>query len=179
LKRSSNGEKEGRPSGRLSFAGLAGSADGRNREISKNSTLCPEPDIAEILSSDSARGAHRLTGSGDAGGAQVFEHENTPSLEEALMVGMRSDRARARARDLLATVYPIPEDVEFRRLRELALDYVKEAERLETENRGRTAEPDELISAALDTVARDYFARALFRAVSDRKHSRDGGSEGA
>src|SRR3978361_1619685 len=101
------------------------------------------------------------------------------SLEEALMVGMRSDRARARARDLLATVYPIPEDVEFRRLRELALDYVKEAERLETENRGRTAEPDELISAALDKVARECFRRALVRAVSDRKHSRDGGSHGA
>jgi hypothetical protein len=95
------------------------------------------------------------------------------------MVGMRNDRARARARDLLATVYPIPEDVESRHLRELALDYIREAERLETENRGRAAEPDELISAALDTVARDYFARALFRAVSDRKHSRDGGPEGA
>ena len=77
------------------------------------------------------------------------------------MAGMRS--ARTRARDLLATVYPLPDDVELRRLRELASDYVKEAERLEAENRGRVAESDELISAALDAVARDYFTRALVR----------------
>ena len=52
------------------------------------------------------------------------------------MVGVRSERARARARDLLATVYPIPDDAEFRRLRELAIDYIREAERLEAEKRG-------------------------------------------
>jgi hypothetical protein len=85
------------------------------------------------------------------------------------MVGMRSDRARGRARDLLATVYPIPEDDEFHRLRELAIDYIQEAERLETEKRGRVAESDEMISAALDAVARDYFTRALLRTVSQRK----------
>jgi hypothetical protein len=73
------------------------------------------------------------------------------------MVGMRNDRARARARDLLATVYPVP------------VDYIQEAERLERERRGRATEPEELISAALDAVARDYFARALFREVSHRK----------
>ena len=82
------------------------------------------------------------------------------------MVGMRSDRARAR--DLLATVYPVPDDVEFRRLRELAIDYIREAERLEAANKGRAVEPDEMISAALDAVARDYFSRALLRAVSRR-----------
>ncbi len=85
------------------------------------------------------------------------------------MVGMRSDRARARARDLLATVYPVPDDVEFQRLRELAVDYIREAERLEAANRGREAESDELISAALDAVARDYFSRALLHAASRRK----------
>jgi hypothetical protein len=79
------------------------------------------------------------------------------------MAGMRSDRARARARDLLATVYPVPDDMEFHRLRELALDYIEEAKRLEADNRGRAAEPDELISAALDAVARDYFSRAVLR----------------
>jgi hypothetical protein len=89
------------------------------------------------------------------------------------MVGMRNDRARARARDLLAT-YPVPDDVELRRLRELAIDYVQEAERLEAERRGRAAETDELISAALDAVARDYFARALLRAVSHKKREQDG-----
>lgn len=84
------------------------------------------------------------------------------------MTGMRSDRASARASHLLATVYPRPDDVEFGRLRELALDYIREAERLETENRGHVAESDELISAALDAVARDYFARALTRATSQK-----------
>jgi hypothetical protein len=85
------------------------------------------------------------------------------------MAGLRSERARDRARDLLATVYPIPEDAEVRRLRELAIDYIQEAERLEAaENRGRAAESEELISAALDAVARDYFKRALLRAVSRR-----------
>jgi hypothetical protein len=85
------------------------------------------------------------------------------------MVGMRSDRARARARDLLATIYPAPDDVELRRLRELAIDYIQEAERLEAHKRGRAVESDELISAALDAVARDYFTRALLRSVSQRK----------
>ena len=84
------------------------------------------------------------------------------------MAGMRSERARDRARDLLATVYPLPNDVEFHRLRELAVEYVQEAERLEAENKGRVPESDELISAALDAVARDYFQRAVLRAVSRR-----------
>jgi hypothetical protein len=82
------------------------------------------------------------------------------------MARMRSDHARARANDLLATIYPIPDDVEFHRLRELAIDYIKEAERLETENKGRTVEPDEAITAALDAIARDYFTRALVRSIS-------------
>jgi hypothetical protein len=82
------------------------------------------------------------------------------------MAGMRSDRARARARDLLVTVYPGPEDAEFQRLRRLAMDYIQEAERLETESRGSAAESDELISSALDAVARDYFSRAVLRAGS-------------
>jgi hypothetical protein len=84
------------------------------------------------------------------------------------MAGIKSERARDRARDLLATVYPVPDDVEFRRLRELAIDYVREAERLEAEKKGCAVESDELISAALDAVARDYFKRALLRAVSRR-----------
>jgi len=84
------------------------------------------------------------------------------------MAGIKSERARNSARDLLATVYPVPDDVELRRLRELAIDYVQEAERLEAEKRGRAVESDELISAALDAVARDYFKRAVLRAVSRR-----------
>lgn len=84
------------------------------------------------------------------------------------MAGPRSERARDRARDLPATIHPIPEDAEVRRLRQLAIDYIQETERLKAENRGRTAESEELISAALDAVARDYFKRALLRAVSRR-----------
>jgi hypothetical protein len=78
---------------------------------------------------------------------------------------MRSDRARARARDLLDTVYPVPE-TEFQRLRELSAEYIQEAERIEAANKGRAPGSDELISAALDAVARDYFARSLARAKS-------------
>lgn len=85
------------------------------------------------------------------------------------MVGMRSDRARARARDLLDTRYPVPDDAELLRLRELAIDYIQQADRLEAENRGHVAEFDELISAALDAVARDYFGRALSKAKSRTK----------
>src|ERR1700674_1408799 len=84
------------------------------------------------------------------------------------MAGIKSERARDRARDLLATVYPAPDDVEFRRLRQLAIDYVQEAQRLEAEKRGRVVESDELISTALDAVARDYFQRAVLRAVCRR-----------
>ena len=54
-------------------------------------------------------------------------------------------------------------------LRELAADYIQKAERLEAETRGRVAESEELISAALDAVARDYFSRALALATSRRK----------
>jgi hypothetical protein len=85
------------------------------------------------------------------------------------MVSMRSDRARDRARNLLATIYPLPDDAEFHRLREFAVDYIQEAERLDAERKGRLAESDELISAALDAVARDYFARAVTRAKSQGK----------
>jgi hypothetical protein len=84
------------------------------------------------------------------------------------MASMRDDRARARARDLLAVVYPIPDDVELRRLRGLAIEYIQEAARLEAENRGRAVESEELISAALDAVARDYFSRAVARATANR-----------
>ena len=85
------------------------------------------------------------------------------------MVGMGNDRARARARNLLATVYPLPEDPEIHRLRELAVDYIREAERREAEQNGRATESDELISATLDAVARDYFTRAIARARSQRE----------
>jgi hypothetical protein len=85
------------------------------------------------------------------------------------MVRMRSDRARDRARDLLATYYPVPDNAESQRLRELSVQYIQEAGRIEAESKGRMPESDELISAALDAVARDYFARTVIRAKARDK----------
>jgi hypothetical protein len=85
------------------------------------------------------------------------------------MVRMRSDRARDRARDLLATYYPVPDDAESQRLRELSVQYIQESGRIEAESKGHMPESDELISAALDAVARDYFARTVIRAKARDK----------
>ena len=76
------------------------------------------------------------------------------------MDGSRSDRARARAQQLLAEIAPLPDDSELQRLRELSLNYIREAERVEG-NAASTREDSEQISAALDAIARDFFAQAL------------------
>ena len=76
------------------------------------------------------------------------------------MDGSRNERARARARHLLAQIAPLPDDFEAQRLRELSMNYIREAERLEIK-RVTTKEPSEQISAALDAIARDFFARAV------------------
>jgi hypothetical protein len=76
------------------------------------------------------------------------------------MDSSRSERARARARHLLAQIAPLPDDTEVQRLRELSMNYIREAEKLE-ENRVPMLEPSEQVSAALDAVAREFFARAL------------------
>jgi hypothetical protein len=78
------------------------------------------------------------------------------------MDGSRNERARARACALLAQIAPLPDDVEVQRLRELSLNYISEAERAEQKG-ATTLEPSEQISAALDAIARDYFARAINR----------------
>jgi hypothetical protein len=67
---------------------------------------------------------------------------------------------RARAQQLLAEIAPLPNDSELQRLRELSLNYIREAERLEG-NPVTTPEPSEQITAALDAIARDFFDRAL------------------
>jgi len=77
------------------------------------------------------------------------------------MYGSRKERARARARYLLAQIAPLPDDAEVQRLRGLSIDYIREAERLERKQVATQQEPSEVISAALDEVARDYFARAV------------------
>jgi hypothetical protein len=76
------------------------------------------------------------------------------------MDGSRSERARARAQHLLAEIAPLPDDSELQRLRELSMDYIREAERFEGKP-VTTAEASEQSSAALDAIARDFFARAL------------------
>jgi hypothetical protein len=40
------------------------------------------------------------------------------------------DGARTRAQDLLAQIAPLPDDSELQRLRELSMNYIREAERL-------------------------------------------------
>ena len=81
------------------------------------------------------------------------------------MDGSRSERARARARHLLAQIAPLPDDADVQRLRELSIDYIREAERHEIKR--VTTESSEQISAALDAVARDFFARALPNRAKD------------
>ena len=76
------------------------------------------------------------------------------------MDGSRNERARARAQYLLAQIAPLPDDTEVQRLRELSMHYIREAERLERK-RVTTREPSEQISAALDAIACDFFARVL------------------
>ncbi len=72
----------------------------------------------------------------------------------------RSERARARAQHLLAQIAPLPDDSEVQRLRELSMDYIREAEELEGKC-GTAREPSEQVSAALDAIARDFFVRAV------------------
>ena len=91
---------------------------------------------------------------------ELIRNSQMQSPSEAVMDGSRNERARARARYLLAQIAPLPDDAEVQRLRGLSMDYIREAERLERE-RVTTREPSEEISAALDEVARDYFARAV------------------
>jgi hypothetical protein len=95
-------------------------------------------------------------------------------LEEALLAELRSDHARARAMDLLAMADPVANDEQSCRLRELAIRYLEVAQQLEDEENGqgnRSAEPSEMISAALDAVARDYFSHMLHQMVSDSEDS--------
>ena len=76
------------------------------------------------------------------------------------MHGSRNERARARARHLLAQIAPLPDDAEVQRLRELSMDFIREAERTEKEG-VTTLESSEQISAGLDSIARYFFARSL------------------
>ena len=78
------------------------------------------------------------------------------------MDGSRNERARARACSLLAQIASLPNDVEVQRLRELSVDYISEAEKA-GRNGANDLEPSEQVSAALDQIARDYFARATKR----------------
>jgi len=82
------------------------------------------------------------------------------------MDGSRNERARARARALLAQIAPLPDDVQAQSLRELSLDYIGEAERAER-NGATNLETSEQVSAALDAIARNYFARAIRRSKNN------------
>ena len=75
------------------------------------------------------------------------------------MDGSRSERARAGTISFGSNRI-LTADGEMQRLRQLSMKYIREAERLER-NQVTIQEPSEEISAALDKVARDYFARAV------------------
>jgi hypothetical protein len=81
------------------------------------------------------------------------------------MARVRSEHGRESARDSVRKVYPVPD--EFHRLREPAIDDTQ-AEQLKAGSSGHLVKSGELISAALDAVARDCFRRAVLRAVSRR-----------
>jgi hypothetical protein len=69
--------------------------------------------------------------------------------------------AHVRGRNnLLAQIAPLPDVSELQRLRELSINYIREAERLEQKS-VTTQEASEQISTALDAIARDFFAHAL------------------
>src|SRR5829696_7269781 len=77
--------------------------------------------------------------------AEERENFKSVSPSEAVMDGSRNERARARAQHLLAQIAPLPDDSELQSLRELSLNYIREAERLEGEP-GTRVEPSEQIS---------------------------------
>ena len=74
----------------------------------------------------------------------------------------RNECERSRARLQRGT--PISDDASLLGLQEQAAEYVRES------NRRDILEPDELISAVIDAVARDYFQHVV------RKNLRRGGS---
>ena len=80
------------------------------------------------------------------------------------MDSSRSDRARARARHLLAQLAPLPDDSEVQRLRELSMDYIREAERLEKERSPRGSPANKFPRSWMRLPA--SFLLALFKAKS-------------
>lgn len=80
-------------------------------------------------------------------------HLTTVSLQQAEVLAER-------AQHLLAQIAPLRDDAEVQRLRELSMDYIHEAERIEREG-ATTLESSEQISAGLDAIARYFFARAV------------------
>jgi len=87
------------------------------------------------------------------------------------MTGVRSQRALARAQQILALAQPPPQDADATSLRELASRFIDEAERREREG-GQAAEPEELVSATLDNIAKDYFAWALHKAREQQRRQK-------
>src|SRR4051794_17388154 len=83
--------------------------------------------------------------------AEGTDQNSSTNSSEAVMDDSRNERARARARNLLAQIAPLPDDAEVQRLRELSLNYISEAEKVER-NGAAPRESSEQISAALDAI---------------------------
>ena len=86
------------------------------------------------------------------------------------MTGVPNQRALQRAQQILALAQPLPQDVNATELRELASRYIDEAERREREG-GQAVESEELVSAALDNIAKDYFAWAVRKAREQQRRA--------
>jgi hypothetical protein len=84
------------------------------------------------------------------------------------MTGVPNQRALLRAQQILALAQPLPQDAT--ELRELASRYIDEAERREREG-GQAVESAELVSAALDDIAKDYFAWAVRKAREQQRRA--------
>jgi hypothetical protein len=97
----------------------------------------------------------------------------SPTLQrwkELAMTGVPNQRALLRAQQILALAQPLPQDVNATELRELASRYIDEAERRERED-GQAVESVELVSAALDNIAKDYFAWAVRKAREQQRRA--------
>jgi hypothetical protein len=94
--------------------------------------------------------------------AQRPSRSKSRELNLEVVMASRNECERSRAR--LQRETPISDDASLLVLQEPAAEYVRESKRRDA------LEPDELISAVVDAVARDYFQHVL------RKNLRRGGS---
>jgi hypothetical protein len=97
-----------------------------------------------------------------AGRRSDLQDQKSRELNLEVVMASRNECERSRARRQRET--PILDDASLLVLQEQAAEYVRESKRRDA------LEPDEVITAVVDAVARDYFQHVL------RKNLRRGGS---